>query len=125
MNLGLTFQIVDDLLDFTGDAQDARQAGPVRPRRGTGHPAAHPRPEEGRPGRPGPAQSPSSAARTSPPTSGGSCWTPWPRPGPSTTRWDGPGSSPSGRSRRIDPFPDSPPRETLIRLALYGLTRSR
>jgi len=26
---------------------------------------------------------------------------------------------------RIDAFPDSPPRETLIRLAVYGLTRSR
>ena len=41
-NLGIAFQLVDDLLDFTGRRGGARQAGRRRPARGQGHAAGHP-----------------------------------------------------------------------------------
>ena len=41
-NLGIAFQLVDDLLDFTADERGARQAGRRRPARRQGHAADHP-----------------------------------------------------------------------------------
>ncbi len=41
-NLGVAFQIVDDLLDFTGDAAVGREAHRQRPARGQGDAAADP-----------------------------------------------------------------------------------
>ena len=41
-NLGITFQLVDDLLDFTGDTQARRQADWQRPARRQGDAAADP-----------------------------------------------------------------------------------
>ena len=40
-NLGIAFQLVDDLLDYTADADGARQADRRRPARGQGHAADH------------------------------------------------------------------------------------
>ena len=40
-NLGIAFQLVDDLLDYTADAGRARQAGRRRPARRQGHAADH------------------------------------------------------------------------------------
>ena len=41
-NLGIAFQLVDDLLDYTADAVGARQAGRRRSARRQGHAADHP-----------------------------------------------------------------------------------
>ena len=41
-NLGIAFQLVDDLLDYTADADGARQAGRRRPPRRQGHAPDHP-----------------------------------------------------------------------------------
>ena len=41
-NLGMAFQLVDDLLDFTAEETGARQAGRRRPARRQGDAAAHP-----------------------------------------------------------------------------------
>ena len=42
-NLGVAFQIVDDVLDLTASEEDAGQAGRQRSARGQGHPGRHPR----------------------------------------------------------------------------------
>ena len=42
ISLGMSFQLIDDLLDFSGDRDRARQAGRRRPSRREGHAAHHP-----------------------------------------------------------------------------------
>ena len=83
----------------------ARQARPVRPRRGADHPAAHPRAEEGRPLRAGPPQGagrPEGHLRGRTPGAAGPCSR---APGLSITPANGPASSPKGRSNGSTPSP--------------------
>ncbi len=123
-NLGLAFQIVDDLLDFTGDARVLGK--PVLTDLGEGRitlPLIHALKKADRSGR---ARLKALVGR---------------KDISAAERREllallaGTGSFDRARERarefteraleRIDAFPDSPPRETLIRLAVYGLTRSR
>ena len=68
-NLGIAFQIVDDVLDYMADESRARQADRRRPARRQGHAAGHPAAaaDRSRGRRPGPARS-SPTARSTPET---------------------------------------------------------
>ena len=124
LDLGKTFQIVDDLLDFTGDARVLGK--PVLSDLGEGRitlPFIHALKRADRSGR---ARLKALVGR---------------KDISAAERREllallaGTGAFDHARERarefteraleRIDAFPDSPPRETLIRLAVYGLTRSR
>ncbi len=124
LNLGLTFQIVDDLLDFTGDPRALGK--PVLSDLGEGRvtlPLIHALKKADRAGR---ARLRSFIGRKDL-TAGER------RELLDALAAAGAIDYAMGRARefteraleRIDPFPDSPPRETLIRLAVFGLIRSR
>ncbi len=124
LNLGLTFQIVDDLLDFTGDSRALGK--PVLSDLGEGRitlPLIQALKKADRAGR---ARLKSFVGRKN--LSAGER-----RELLEALASSGAIDYAMGRARefteraleRIDPFPDSPPRETLIRLAVFGLTRSR
>ena len=51
LNLGITFQVVDDILDFTGDVATAGETRDQRLEGRAHHPAHHPRPGQRRRGR--------------------------------------------------------------------------
>jgi octaprenyl-diphosphate synthase len=124
LNLGLTFQIVDDLLDYTGDPKTLGK--PVLSDLAEGRitlPLIHALKKADRAGR---ARLKSFIGRKEI-TAGER------REILGLLTDCGAIDHAAARARefteraleRIEPFPDSPPRETLIRLTLYGLTRSR
>jgi octaprenyl-diphosphate synthase len=124
LDLGKTFQIVDDLLDFTGDARVLGK--PVLSDLGEGRitlPLIHALKRTDRTGR---ARLKALIGRKDVSAD---------ERRDLLALLDGTGAFNHALERarefteraleRIDGFPDSPPRETLIRLAVYGLTRSR
>ena len=125
-NLGIAFQLVDDLLDFTGDAGRARQADRRRPARRQDDAAAHPpaaaaatRPAADRPRR-------SSQTRSGRPraVATSSCALLQRAPRRSTTPTTAPSSTPSAPRSRCRAFPPSSERDALLALPDYVLSRA-
>ena len=99
LNLGKTFQIVDDLIDVTGDAgSSASPSCPTSAKDGSPCRSSGRSSRAGSPG--GIGSSRSSAARTSPARSGASSSRPWPPEAPWTMPPAAPANSPRSPSRR-------------------------
>ena len=124
-NLGIAFQLVDDLLDYTADESALGKPDRRRPARGQGHAADHlPPPRRRRRGRSRDPQRrgrPRGDARSSGATSSRCCASRtrprWPTPRPPST--------PTVAKRSLDIFPPSREREALVALADYVLSRDR
>ena len=123
-NLGIAFQVVDDLLDYTADERALGKPIGERPARRQGHAADHLPARAGRRGprhrrrhRPRSRRDPRAVDRAE-----AACW---PTRSRSPRRAARPSTTPSVALQHLAAFPASPEKDALLALPEYVLSRDR